>query len=1748
MKNRKRFRNTVLSSLLLIFCVSIFVVYYSVSANDISGKITLEKTATVEDVNDARTADVSLEIHTSDLDQVTTDIILIMDRSGSMAKTICVEYSQNGRTCIKNDYRLTVAKEQAIGLIKSLLPENNSGNIKIGVVTFGTDYEKRYSTQTYNDMTSNQDSAVNMINNIQLNNNNGTNVQAGLKAAQLLLDDSTADNKIIILISDGEPTYFTLDNGTLCGDGNSDSLSSSDPRSCKELVKPSYAAELEATELKNPNGKYNAEIYAIGYGDQNGKLADFLTNQIASKSDEITYEYNATDTDELKTAMEAIAKNIKHILATDARVEDYIPEGFDLTEESITELKVTYGDNITISNENGQTKILIKYDTISSNDGTYKINYKVKAKDDYNGAMYTNSKATFYAKPTSDNKYYTSDIELVFDKPVVPIAPVTKDDDLTSNVILEGQKTILDKDTIIANDIINQEISKIVIQDKPGLQIPDSTVNNKIIIDSVSCGTAIVNTDGNIEYTASKNCEGNPTIEYHIESDITIYQYNNGTLEKEDYTVISVGSKNINNETTYTKSSTILLAVDRVPVTYQVKYLEKDTNQVLVPTKTVNAKDRDVITETALTGYESSLAGVEILRQYELVNEKTQTITLSEDENLIVFYYTKKTIKTEEPELIKESTTTEITSLKDSINYTISYSTEIDDFKGELIVTLIDSLPHKIIESESNYKCTNTSEYSCTSVYNEEKETITYTLKYNIDTFATGRKYIIDFNINISLKYDENDFDGSEESIVNRVSAHLTADETKIDSFDDKEIPADIEGKVNARYVYLDDNNTEISIAQGKYDVTIQNKVGTDYETKKKSILGYTYKETRGTEKGKIKEGTIEVIYVYTKDPAEVTEEPTVIKKVNEGTIIESTNQKITYSVDYKTTVKNYDGDVTLKVVDTLEYPVEEVIVNSTGWTVNYDGNRTIVFTKNEHVHTSITSNNEVEIEALLNYTIKLKKFSAENDQDSKFINKAKGSITLLTKTTEGNETEEEVPINVLGNVLLHFKEVNTNRTLQTSQYIFPNDVVVGTDYETPSVKINGYEFVSSTNNTTGIVKEDLTEVTYYYKRLSATPEQEILTKDGTTSITSVNEVVEYNIYYDAIIKNYEGNVKITMVDKLPYKIDLTKSTIGGNYIYDDANQTITWVIFEEENIKATDEIPVSYETELALSYIGIDPSIKNFTNKVEIHIVDGTDDDTVTTEEHVTNVDVKGTVIVKHIDDNTGKEIDEVSPVILNGKVGISYTTSPVNISGYELVQEKYPTNASGTYIDGQIEVIYRYKKIKVELTDESIDKISSTTHIVSKNQNVDYEINYNALIKYRGDIIVTIIDKLEYPIDITKSELSGGIYNENDLTITWEESIDNLNTYLIGNSYHINIQKIVSLRYKNIPSNGIVKNIATAHIKTEEGKTNEPTPAEVDIETEIKGNLIVEYIYVADNGEIKELHSYTSTDYVGNTYETEAKKFNSYTLSQIPSNKNGNIVEGTTRVTYFYSKTPAQVIENKVEKESTNKVVTNVDEAFNYNIDYNTELDEYIGKATVTIVDKLSNKIDTERSNIQGGIYNENDLTITWIKEYDVNTYENINKVININIELSLYYKDLNPEERVVKNTVSTKFTVDTLKEPVETEDETETRLEVQGKVIAKYVDIYGKELSSKVETIGLVGEIYQTSLKTIEGYNYKETKGNPNGKYIDGEIEVIYVYEKDLTSEVLPPNTNAKSYLSELFTISLIGLFIGIKKFIK
>lgn len=116
-------------------------------------------------------------------------------------------------------------------------------------------------------------------------------------------------------------------------------------------------------------------------------------------------------------------------------------------------------------------------------------------------------------------------------------------------------------------------------------------------------------------------------------------------------------------------------------------------------------------------------------------------------------------------------------------------------------------------------------------------------------------------------------------------------------------------------------------------------------------------------------------------------------------------------------------------------------------------------------------------------------------------------------------------------------------------------------------------------------------------------------------------------------------------------------------------------------------------------------------------------------------------------------------------------------------------------------------------------------------------------------------------------------------------------------------------------------------------------------------------------------------------------------------------------------------------------------------------------------------------------------------------------------------------------------------------------------KGTVIAKYVDVDGNVLAEDIITKDMVGKDYQTNAQTFDGYTLYTIDGIEKGQYINGEIVVIYVYNKAKEEEIEEPkivktsivydqtpqtgDTSNMNIWNMLLLISLFGIVITNKK---
>lgn len=614
-----------------------FVVFADTNPN--AGKVTATKTAERIGDETSRSAKVKITVSGNPYtitEQSDREIVLVLDSSGSM-KDYLVNASKS---------KLDTLKDATDAFIDSLLVEENKGKIKIGVVWYDTNVTK---TCALSDDAAKLDACLNSE-----EADGGTNVQEGIREAKKLFTDKKNEKDLIVL-SDGLPTFFTTVKGTVQhthGTGKTDeheSLSTIGFTSTSDryelngnYVRDGYATyedrvdgttykceargyylkyldwlkeyeivgACDAGYMKKPSEaakeeteSFTGKIYSIGFGVGADSDAEKFLQSIVKNGGRY---FDANDSAKLNEAFAAVSKDIE-VVAKDLTIRDVVPSTFTVDKVA---LKEKYGDAVEIVEEKDQTIIIYKFNELSSKKPE-ELEFTVTANENYYGSMYTNNGATVTGTAADGNKFYENvdgKINENLINPVAPIAPRTMDDNYETNT---NEELVVDaNDGIKSNDYKGKQEAE-----------AKSVLDEIVIVNNTKYGSLELNQDGSLKYNPNNNFRGDDNFTYYIKTTIT---------DKE-------GNK------TYAKSevSTVTITVKGVTAEYTVNYLEKGSNKKVADSKTIskNANNGDLyigdkVTEYALT-----------LNNYNLVSNNQETITLAKEGNVINFYYELKDSK-----------------------------------------------------------------------------------------------------------------------------------------------------------------------------------------------------------------------------------------------------------------------------------------------------------------------------------------------------------------------------------------------------------------------------------------------------------------------------------------------------------------------------------------------------------------------------------------------------------------------------------------------------------------------------------------------------------------------------------------------------------------------------------------------------------------------------------------------------------------------------------------------------------------------------------------------------------------------------------------------------------------------------------------------------------------------------------------------------------------------------------------------
>ncbi|NQK49394.1 YSIRK-type signal peptide-containing protein [Streptococcus suis] len=1024
---------------------------------------------------------------------------------------------------------------------------------------------------------------------------------------------------------------------------------------------------------------------------------------------------------------------------------------------------------------------------------------------------------------------------------------------------------------------------------------------------------------------------------------------------------------------------------------------------------------------------------------------------------------------------------------------------------------------------------------------------------------------------------------------------------------------SNIKNEQNARYFYTEKGgvdvyyvDTEGNILKDMVTVVGHGDTGSEYNTaavRDDSIVApdgtvYYYKEIDTTAKN---------LHPVVDDKTDTDYRSNEKIDAEKGTIKSDTVKQLTY-------VYEKAGNVNINYVDTEGTPLQASVADVTDGKPGSDYNTAQEGEKPEIIKTK--DGKTYKLAPANTYNVGT--VSDDSNLTAVGNGKAKG-IDDVTGTVESGVTKEITYVykEVKGDVIVHYVDTEgkpikgtTDDGKQTESTVTDTpESSTGTPYNTTDLRPNTittadgkiYKRVPAAipANETGKVVEGTTTVTYVYELLQGDVIVHYVDTEGNTIADDVTDqvITDTGTYYDTkdnkpekIVNDETGDVyyilpkdEVKAGDKETGKV--VEGTTEVTYIYEKAGSVNVNYVDTEGNVlkdpvaDVTDGKPGSgYDTVLdnKLASISVDGKLYRLVPAGTYNVGTVSDDNNLTaagngkatgidattgtveagTTKEITYVyqEVKGDVVVEYYD-TEGNQIAKTVVDEEDKSVGTVYNTDEDN-------KPETITTEDGT--------VYYYKEVK-DTSAPTTGKVAETTTTVqyvyekAGSVNVNYvDVNgteikadvldvengkpgsdYDTLVDNRPDTIVAKDGK-------TYKLVPAGDYPVGTVAADSNLASDDTPTGAV----EAGVTKEVTYVYQEVKGDVIV------HYVDQDGK---PISGTTDAGTETAST-------VTDTPESSTGTSYNTTDLRPNTITTADGKIYKRVPAATIGKEDGEVVEGTTEVTYVYELLQGDVIVHYVDTEGNTIADDVTDQVIT---DTGTEYDTRDNKPEKIVNDKTGDvyyilpKDEVKAGDKETGKVVEGTTEVTYIYEKAgsvnvnyVDTEGNVlkdpvadvtdgkpgsgydtvldNKLASISVDGKLYR--LVPAGTYNVGTVSDdnnltaagngKATgIDATTGTVEagtTKEITYVYQEVKGDVVVEYYDTEGNtiaktEVDTPTTSVDTPYETYDHKPATItvvekDGsetiYYYKEVKDTSapeKGDVVEGTTTVQYVYEK-------------------------------------
>ena len=1053
---------------------------------------------------------------------------------------------------------------------------------------------------------------------------------------------------------------------------------------------------------------------------------------------------------------------------------------------------------------------------------------------------------------------------------------------------------------------------------------------------------------------------------------------------------------------------------------------------------------------------------------------------------------------------VGKTATIEIASKDDEITYDIAYRATIENYIGKAQVTIVDTIPYAIDMSKSTLDG---------GTYNAKTNTITWKEVVNgIDTYANPESGEILINKTIKVVYTN--VDTTQETIVNNVSGQvklLTPEKTSEKVTDKAETLQNYKVNVTVNKVWAD-NETQAQRRPEKIKFTVTAN-GKDTQN--------TYEMNVASESS----------YTFTNLDKYDSEGNTITYGIKETVIDGEEHEddlKFYETSETKNELDKETGNRVIEITNTFKKPTDKTKITVTKeWKDENNKNKK----RPENVTIQVSGNGTTEDVTLSEdnkiadnvwQTQVTKPVYNDNGEEIEYTADEKDVPKYYEKTLDGLKVTNT---STYAKVITHYYIDGTTDKVPTKDGDVNEDTIqegnIGDNYKTtPTEDIpDYYELVQEKlpDNSTGTMNGEVTEVTYYYKL----KEYEYTVNYFYDGVKDESKTDKLTATYGEQIKDYTDKVKpgyaFEKDEHVPLTItaDPSKNVINVYYEKADFSYTVEYYYDNVKDENATESYTATYQD-----------VIKTYEDKVKDgYRFDKTENLPLTITEVPENNVIKvyyvrkdTKVIVKYLEKETNKVLDESANYEIPGKVFDEYETEQKEFTGYNFVEST--NNTKGTMTEDVITVIYYYE-LKTPNAEQNISKTATET-IENLGDKITYNITYTAnVIDYMGEVEVTIVDTLPFAIDTEKSDLAGGTYSEKDKTITWKETVSDINSYENKNN-NIEITKTITVVYKDLKQGTTkIENKVSGNIKTKlPAKDFGTVEAKAETGTKFTLNIPVSKIWDDDTNKLGNrptsvIFKLTGSDGSVYTKEISVPGTAGSTTTQDSENPNkwNDIFENLPKYDSDRNEIEYTLTEEEKEEgdlqfyettiDNENKTITNTDKYGKVTVHYYIINND--GKKTKNRVpDKEGNEVpDIIIEGKEGAKYETEpaedvsekyELVLT---ELPANADGTIEKYNPEKEQVVIYYYRLKPAKVIINY----------LEKDNDNDDKNNQILSAHEEIDGYVDDKYNTDEKHKKETI----------TKDKKKYTLVEDSGNTEGKMTVKDTNVTYYYLQNTKATV-------------------------------